>query len=170
MKNITYNKKSFTLIEILVSIAVFVLVITAATGIFISAFQGKQRVVQLKEIEDNGRYIIDLMSREIRAGFIPDSQSGNNDSSLTIEDNYGTVNSESIIYELDIASKSLIRNGYRITSNRVKVDDITFYVNDFFCSNRQPQITISMTISAANNSAIKMNFQTTVSPRFIDFN
>ena len=166
MKIKIYKKeKSFTLIEILVSIAVFVLVITAATGIFSSVFQGKQRIVQLKEIEDNGRYALELMSREIRNGTIPASQANNNDSNLSFTDSSG----DPVTYSLTSFSgvNTLTKNDSAVTSNKVNISNLRFYVNDFDLTNGpQPRVIITMTIEAVNNSSVEEDFQTTVSPKY----
>lgn len=167
MENIIYKKeKSFTLIELLVSITIFVLVVAAAIGIFVSSLQGKQRVNQLKEIEDNARFAMEMMSREIRMGNIDDNEA------VTPADEqieFISSNGDSVVYYLSGTElKKIINSGSAktITSNRIRVTNLKFYVNDFSTGVDQPRVTISMTVEAANNSLVKMDFQTTISPKY----
>ncbi|MCK4453843.1 DUF1554 domain-containing protein [Candidatus Parcubacteria bacterium] len=156
-KHIT-KEKSFTLIELLVSITIFVLVFLAAMGIFVSSLKGKQRVNELKEIEDNGRYLMESMSREIRMGTIPDSQSGNNDSDLSFIDS----DENTIVFSLN-ANDQLLKNADVISSDRINISNLKFYVNDFLNNSIQPEVTISITIESVANSSVSMDFQNTVS-------
>jgi len=162
MEDITHNKKAFTLIELLISVAVFALVIAAAMGIFISSMKGKERVNQLKEIEDNARYAMEMMSREIRMAQTINSPVGANPSL-----DFDNSSSANIIYALGGAGGTVLtKNGLEITSEKVKVNHLTFYVNDFdLCTGPQSSVTISMTIEAVKNPLVKMDFQTTVSSR-----
>ena len=113
------KEKSFTLIELLVSITIFVLVVAAAIGIFVSSLQGKQRVNQLKEIEDNARYAMEIMSREIRMGTISNSQAGNNDSDLI----FTNANGDFITYSLN-TNGQLLKNAEIISYNRINISNL----------------------------------------------
>lgn len=159
--NLKIRNQGFTLIEILVSVSVFVLVIIAAMAILNSTLFTKRRVYQLKEIEDNGRYSLELMSREIRTGAISDSQAGIQAASITF------INSDrdTITYNLSngIITRQAGASVSEITSDKVTVSNLKFYVNDFVSNNEQPIVVITIEIQAAANPLVSMNFQTTVS-------
>ena len=164
MKKKFYTKnQGFTLIELLVSITIFVLVVAAAIGIFVSSLQGKQRVNQLKEIEDNARYAMELMSREIRmAQGIAGDEAGTANSEIDFSSvKFCRANSGG---NCDSNGNYLARNNNLVTSNRIKINNLIFYVNDFSTDVDQPRVTISMTVASSDDS-VKMNFQTTISPR-----
>lgn len=61
-------KKGFTLIEVTISIAVFVIVMSAVGGIIITIQRGWQTQKNGIEIIENLRWASELMSSEIRAG------------------------------------------------------------------------------------------------------
>ena len=60
-----YNK-SFTLIEVLVTVAIFALIITVTTGIFTSALKGQRRSLANQELLDEVSYITEYMSKALR--------------------------------------------------------------------------------------------------------
>ncbi|MGB2762762.1 MAG: prepilin-type N-terminal cleavage/methylation domain-containing protein [Minisyncoccales bacterium] len=163
---------AFTLIELLVSITIFALVIGAAIGIFVSSLQGKERVNQLKEIEDNARYTMEIMTREIRMGSIDDSEANSADSEIDFTD---SSDSNIQFCRADAGGNCssigdyLAKNGNLITSDRIKISNLIFYVSNFTDEDNpvQQKVTISMTVEAANNSSVKMNFQSTISPRVV---
>ena len=166
--------RGFTLIEMLVAMTISVLIIGAICGVFVSSIKGKQRIYQLKEIEDNARYAMELMSREIRVAqdvFSLDNYTGSTPPSFTDSsganiqfcraDSGGTCNG---------SGDYLSKNGDLITSSKVKINNLIFYVNDFDTDNDgqndlQPRITISMTVVSVSDSSVSMTFQTTISPR-----
>jgi len=159
--NIKY--RGFTLIELLVSITVFVLVFLAAIGIFTYSMKGKMRVNQLKEIEDNARYAMEMMSREIRMAKSIDS---NEADTFDSEIDFTNSDGDSITYAYDINKDCLTRNSSCITSDKVNVGNLIFYVNDFdLINNPQPRVTISMTIASTADTSVNMGFQTSISPK-----
>ena len=170
MKHITHNKKGFTLIEILVAITIFSILITIVLGIFSSTLQIRQRYNQIKEIEDNARYTMELMSREIRMAQSIDA--GEATSPPDSEIDFTNSFAEAISFcradstgTCDSSGDYLAKNNTVLTSNKVKITNLTFYVNNFDLVNGpHPRVTISMTMSS-NDDSVSMNFQTTVSLR-----
>ncbi len=64
-KNIS-NIKGFTLIEILVAIAIFSIFIASPTGFFIGALKSQSRALSSQEIIDNVSYSLEYISRALR--------------------------------------------------------------------------------------------------------
>jgi prepilin-type N-terminal cleavage/methylation domain-containing protein len=60
------NNKGFTLVELLTSLTVFVVVVTVASGIFISAIRAQRRALAYQELLDQTSYLMEYMSRAIR--------------------------------------------------------------------------------------------------------
>lgn len=60
------KNKSFTLIEILVVVAIFAGVIAIAAGIFVTAIQTQRRILATQQFLDEVSYVMEYMSRAIR--------------------------------------------------------------------------------------------------------
>ena len=60
------NKKGFTLVELIVAVFIFSVLVALAGGSFISALSLQRRALNIKKVEENGRFILELMAREIR--------------------------------------------------------------------------------------------------------
>lgn len=56
----------FTLIELLVAVFVFSILVFMAGGSFIGAITSQRRALNIKKAEENSRFILELMAREIR--------------------------------------------------------------------------------------------------------
>ena len=64
------QKKGFTLIEMLVATALFLTVITASIGIFLSTIMANSKINAMQKVENEVRYIMEIISKEIRLGTI----------------------------------------------------------------------------------------------------
>lgn len=62
------EEKGFTLVEMLVSIAVFMTVMTIAVGSFISILNANKKSQAMKTVVDNVTFAIDSISRSIKTG------------------------------------------------------------------------------------------------------
>jgi len=56
----------FTLIELMVAMAIFMVVSIISVSIFLTAIQNQRRDFQVQNLQDNARYIIETMTKEIR--------------------------------------------------------------------------------------------------------
>jgi prepilin-type N-terminal cleavage/methylation domain-containing protein len=59
-------KKGFTLIEAVVAVAIFTLMVTAATGFFVSGLRTQKKGLANQEILDQTSYLMEYMSRALR--------------------------------------------------------------------------------------------------------
>ena len=60
------KNQGFTLIELMVSVAIFALVVVGAMGVMVNVFGAQEKAIALKEVLDNARFPIELMTREVR--------------------------------------------------------------------------------------------------------
>jgi len=60
------KNKAFTLIEIMVAVAIFAMMLTVFTGFFVGAVQSQRRTLAAQELIDNVSYNLEYMSRAIR--------------------------------------------------------------------------------------------------------
>ncbi len=70
-----WNKKSggFTIVEVLVSALVFSIIAIVVSGLFVQILDLEQRSFASQKIQENGLFIMELMSREIRVSQIVDT-------------------------------------------------------------------------------------------------
>ena len=158
------HKNGFTLFETLVAVTMTALIITTVIGIFLSTLVGERRVSQLKTVEDNARYGMETMSRELRMSLaIYSDEAGECDDEL----DFINANGESQRYSLSNGQliKTITGVSEPITSQKVKVNELDFCVNDFVGKDAQPRVTILITIESVKDSLVKIFLQTTVSLR-----
>ena len=61
-----FNNNGFTLIEILVSLALFSLVISIVVGIFVIGSDSQRKIIELYTVQREANYIMETVSRELR--------------------------------------------------------------------------------------------------------
>lgn len=67
MKHKTENKEhGYTLIEVLVAAAIFLILVAGPTGLFISSLRSQARILGLREVIDNASHTIEYMGRALR--------------------------------------------------------------------------------------------------------
>lgn len=66
MSNQINKKKGFTLVEILVSISIFIIVITTVSGILVSSVKNQKRSLASQELLNQTSYVLEYMSRALR--------------------------------------------------------------------------------------------------------
>ena len=164
MKNIYFTKlifkshKGFTLLEVIVATGIFAIVFLVASTIFITAINGQRKVFSLQIVQENGRYITESVSKEIRtAKIISDNGSTN---ILEIKN----AKDEAVTYSFE--NNQLKRNGLVLNSGKVKVSG-KFYVQNM-AETSQPRVTMVMTIKYNSDlltQQAKINLETTISSR-----
>ncbi len=161
--NNNYSKSGFTLMELLVASAVFSLVIIIAVGLLTAAIRNQRKSIAIQNVQDNGRYLIGFMAKEIRMSEF--NVSDGEGATLTI---IHPVNGN-IIYVF--TGTQLLRNGEPINSNQVEVDG-RFYVDGKAAGDdEQPRVTIVMKVETTGiktEERSEINLQTTLSQRKLD--
>ena len=64
------DRSGFTLIEILVSLAIFTSALVMISGIFVFSTRAQQKTAVIERVQGDARYAMEAMVREIRAGSI----------------------------------------------------------------------------------------------------
>ncbi|MDP2638865.1 MAG: prepilin-type N-terminal cleavage/methylation domain-containing protein [Candidatus Azambacteria bacterium] len=160
-----YNTESgLTLIELLVALGIFSLVLLMIFGVFGLALKNQRHIVALRNVEDNVRFAMDSMSREIRTG----SGFSSGLASLTFTNAKGV----SVIYRLNnnTIEKSSAGGEYlKITGLETTVDYLKFYLSGQALGDTlQPRISIAMgATSRVSNQSSNLKIQTTVSARLL---
>ncbi|PJC39647.1 MAG: hypothetical protein CO043_03205, partial [Parcubacteria group bacterium CG_4_9_14_0_2_um_filter_48_40] len=66
MQQVTENKQGYTLIELIISMGIFVLTMTAVTGIFLSYVRTQRDVVVRQKLTTDLEFAVEQMARDIR--------------------------------------------------------------------------------------------------------
>lgn len=169
-KNLT---RGFTLMEMLISIAIFAVCIGIASGAFIRGLRSQRAIVSLIAANDNISIALEQMLREIRTGY-------QFSTTTPVELVFFNANNVLVSYRLE---NGAIERGieeppgstvfvYRpITGDNVIITrfNIGLFGNTFG-DGFPPRITLSISITPNSSylSNVSVDIQSTVSARFID--
>ena len=67
------NGAGFTLIELIVALAVFSSVVLSISGIFISVINSQRKILSIQNTQEAGRYLLESMIKEVRMSIINSS-------------------------------------------------------------------------------------------------
>lgn len=182
----TYNLKpsrGFTLVEMLVSISVFMVVMLVAASSLLSIIDANNKAQSLKSAINNLNFALESMQKNIRVGtnytcnyggtsscpngdIVMDFKSYKDLNDDTFINDYVTYRFNGSSIERCISVNSSCLNGgafTKLTAPEVKITYMKFYVNN----SSQPRVLITISGEAGNKERIKTNFnlQTTVSQR-----
>ncbi len=165
-------KRGFTLVELIVAVFIFTVLITVAGGSFVSGLSLQRRALNLKEVEENGRFILELMARELRVAnpiTTPNTACPEFGSSF-IEFNH-PVNGN---IRYDLVSSQIQRRvdgvDSIISNPDIEVTDLAFCIDgNSLADNEQPRVTVILRLKAGGlaREAAALDLQTTVSQRVL---
>jgi prepilin-type N-terminal cleavage/methylation domain-containing protein len=181
ISNIKY-KQGFSLIEVLVSTALFVVIITSAMNIFKIVIESQRSAIATQNVEESLKYFLEVVGKEVRM-----AKRNNHLCSylgLETEDIYklGTnIDGETlsfrnhqdncVTYSL-VASGTSTRfmitrdslTGYFITPLKVNIDELNFALS----TTTQPTVTMELVAHALgkDTNQSEMRIQTTLSSRY----
>ena len=163
---LTYEKENgLTMIELIVAIGIFSLVIGMTVGIFVLALSNQRRIIALRNTEDNIRFTIEAMAREIRTG--KNFSSGGNSISFT------NAKGEVVIYRLNNSAVEKSSDGGVNYSTVTSAETIVNYLNFYLMGQAtgdglEPRITITIGVtSIISGQTANLKIQTTVSERLL---
>lgn len=186
---IPVKTQGFTLIEIMVSVAIFAIIITAGMGALISMTQSYQVSRAQKQVHEGLNYSLETIAREVRLGrhYVPNANITSETVSLEGEDGVGSTlkvttsdRRGTVIYYLSNGTLYLKRFGatnaqngvFALTnSSQFIVDDVRFSVegtdsrDDF--NYQQPYVWIQLKAHATDSERTTV-VQTLVSQRTLD--
>lgn len=166
------NKNShtgFTLIELVVAVAVFASMITVVSSIFINSVSSQRKNIGQQDVLDNARYILENMGRSIRQSFII-SPNGSG-SSLIIE--HPTEKLINYYLQNNQIMETVEGRPIALSSNNVYVSRLNFEVSGNDIGDKtQPRVTISISlrnVSSRSDEQSYINLQTTITPRILQY-
>ena len=175
--SILNSKNGLTLIEILVSITIFVTAIGVITDITLDMIRAEEITASNQVALDNGRFILQRIAKAIRVSVIKTSDADNNLDPTIVKIDH--PRRDIVEYFLSIDNRIVERIGEDPTtdsfldSSSVIVENLIFNIKgaDSGIDDRQPQVTIIMKLKppeAKNQELPSINIQTTLSQRCLD--
>jgi type II secretory pathway pseudopilin PulG len=167
------ENNGFTLIEVLVAIASFIVIISIVVGGFAGALRSQRQAITLLNANYNSSLVLEQIAREIRTGtnFCINQTTPCSESQLVFTNAYD----QKVIYRLNnfgieksVNSDTAFK---KITADDVVVDYLKFILSgENPQDGKQPRITILVGIRSRESgvSGSVVNLQTTISPRFLD--
>ena len=159
------NNYGFSLIEVVVATGIFGLIISIVFGIYILAAAAQRQIIAVKNVEDNIRFAMESMAREIRTG----SSFGGGGNTLSFVNAKG----ESVVYRLNnnTAEKSS-DNGINfdaLTGPEATVNYLNFYLLGAAPGDGvQPRVTTTIGItSIVGNRSANLKIQTSITSRIL---
>ena len=184
---LTFNSREargFTLLELIISLAVFSVVVLGALGSLLAITNAQKRAVALQTVQDNINFAFELMTKEIRTGSIYHCGLSNSDIALSPQDcdtggpsfTFRNARGQMVTYRVEDGHLEKIIDGNTLdplvlTAAEVTVEYIQFYVLGSEANDQmQPRVTIVMKAVAGEKEIgrSRINLQTTVSQRQID--
>ena len=183
------EEKGVTLIELLISITVFVIALSININIFINSIKAQQQSIETQNVADNLRYAMEVISRELRtmnlsktkdSSYCLDDAScmrSNGDYSSSISFVSGSENRSGNVIKVSFNNGAIMfdddsinspGDDVSITSPNIDVLNVKF-IADNISNFSQPKITIVIQARSVNSlSTSTTTLQTTVSPREIN--
>lgn len=174
------------MIELVVSIAIFSVLILSSTQIFKMVVDGQRGAVSAQNVQDSIRYAMEKISKEIRMAQISNASCygaavykvfnpANGGTELYLKNKDGNC----VNYYLE-NNRLKIMSGTGagaiadfITPAKIEVSNLKFYVNDDLIGSfhsKQPYVTMAMDIKAAGQAMHeqRMKIQMTISSRYYE--
>ncbi len=177
------HRKGFTLIEVMVSVSIFVMVMVVSAGALLSIIDANRKSHTLKSVMDNLNFALESMARNIRVG----TAYACNDSLVTPNCltngsaifGYNDVNLGRVVYQFANSGIYKIYTGStgsqvneRITSPEVVVDSMQFYVDGALSGIADGQPRVIMVLNGHAGTAVKartdFKLQTSITQRQFD--
>lgn len=184
---INNNKKGFTMIEMLVSTAIFSIVITMIMGTIVTITDASRKARTLTEVMNNLNFSFESMTRTLKTG-TNISVSGNPANAISAKDQNGRTityrfssdpNQHGITKEIDDPSGLTSSDEEPIVSDNLKLS--SWYINEYYSGSnaddpiqtdggKQPRVFFSIKgrVETAKGIASEFTLQSSVSQRRLE--
>ena len=171
IQNTKQNNLGFTLLELVVGMGIFGIVLLSVTGIFQQVINAQRRAVGAQLVQENVRYVMEVMAKEIRTAKRNFTTCADVTSGQIFTTVGGTLylrnqHDECAAYFLENNRIKIARDGVEqyVTSDDISVD----YLNFSLKSDAQPAVTVMLGVSTLDTAATgsEIAVQTTISSRY----
>lgn len=163
------ENKGYTLIEMLVAMALFSILIVMVMNTFMRGFYFQKRIVEMQALQREEAYLTETMSREIRmATDINISQQAlNGANTLVFTNNEGNATTYCLATSSGACSSTgqyFAINGKVVNSTEINVKGLKFYTSQNFAA-KQPIVTIVLLLQSKKETGVETRLQTSVAMR-----
>ena len=163
--------RGFTLIELIMAMGIFIFIVLIISGVFVTSLRSQRKNTAFQEIQENGRYILEMMMKEIRMSKI-NTDFGTFEN-LNIERNDTGANvfyyfDNNQIYREETNPQTGEVVSLPINSDLVKVNHLKFYVSNLLPQYQETgyhRVTVVMELESQRDPNSKIDLQTTVVSR-----
>lgn len=175
----TKNQAGFSLMEVIVSVALFSFIVLSSTEIFSLVIKGQREAIASQNVQESLKYFFEVTSKEMRMA----KRSDGSCASVAVNEIFATSTNalgdvlyfqnyynECVTYKLVLSGDSkrwqIIRDsnsGY-ISPQKITIDNLNFVVD----ASAQPSVTLGLSAYAIGEqkSASEMKIQTTITSRY----
>lgn len=165
-KDLPRQRRGFTLIELVVAVAIFSVVIIIVMSCFSMAIKAQKRVISIQSIQENAKFILDFMAKETRMSIINNTADGIS----SILNMTRSSDGSSVVYSF--IDGNLTRNGKSMNPDDISITG-NFYISGVVEDDGlQPKVTISMKLKGLGGQTeeeIEISTQATLCQRLLDF-
>lgn len=169
----------FTLFEIIVAMGVFSMAVSVILSAMVSITDAQRKAITLQSAEDNLRFAIEALSRDIRTGHGYDCNNTgtpNNCAAGAFRMTFVPAKGGNVFYRwngLDLSIEKSTDGSlyYPITGSDIKINMLRFYVFGTGRDGEQPRVLISIRATAQDlksKAQSQFNIQTTIAQRELD--
>lgn len=187
-KNIKKNKESgFTLVELLVSVSLFISILTISLGAIVSIMDANRKSQTLRSVMDNLNSSMESINRTIRFGQnyhcgTSGTLSSPQDCATTPSDSLTVLDSTGNQVTFALSNSRLVKTvggtNYYLTSPDMTIQSLSFFVFGSYPysggavnDNLQPRVIVSIKgyVGTKANSSSNFVIETTISQRKFDY-
>lgn len=177
-----FNDNGFTLVEVLVALALFSLVISITVGIFVSGSGSQRKIIELYTTQREANYIMETVSRELRMATaicavntdsgcaLPRLEMENKETDELEFKNYNENWTKYCLSDINgncgngAGFEYFSRDGRRISSSDVIIENLKFYTSETF-DQTQPLITVVLKVKSRGKYGTNVILQDSISLR-----
>lgn len=152
-----------TLIELLVSLSIFLVVLVIMTSALVTSVKNQRQSFITQNLQDNARYAMETVAKEVRMSNISSGSGESQQLRVTIINESGQ--SQNLIYRFTngkITRQEGAGGPQDISGSQINIDGKFFVVRS---ASQKPRATILMRVYPVGASSPAINLQTTVVSR-----
>lgn len=166
------KKNGFTLIELIVATFIFSILMMLAGGSIVSALNLQRQALNIKKVEENGKFILELMTRELRVANPINTPDNTCSGSGVFVINFQHPVNGTIEYSLNGSQVQRRVNGVDtiISNPDIEVTRLIFCITgNTINDDKQPRVTIILGLKSGGSAAqaATIDLETTVSQRVL---